>query len=79
VLRCNAEMPSAVQRATCKLDSLGERTLANRVEQRPRAGSRSRCHACVTGYSAQTGGARVASSSATAQRPATRNRHVSES
>ena len=33
-LRCNAEMPSAVQRATCKLDSLGERTLAQLVEQR---------------------------------------------
>ena len=33
-LRCNAEMPSAVQRATCKLDSLGERTLADLVEQR---------------------------------------------
>ena len=26
-------MPSAVMRATCKLDSLGERTLANLVEQ----------------------------------------------
>ncbi len=33
-LRCNAEMPSAVQRATCKLDSLGERTLADLVEKR---------------------------------------------
>jgi magnesium chelatase family protein len=33
-LRCNAEMPSAVMRATCKLDSLGERTLAQVVEQR---------------------------------------------
>jgi magnesium chelatase family protein len=33
-LRCNAEMPSAVQRATCKLDSLGERTLAALVEKR---------------------------------------------
>jgi magnesium chelatase family protein len=33
-LRCNAEMPSAVLRATCKLDSLGERTLAQLVEQR---------------------------------------------
>ena len=33
-LRCNAEMPSAVQRATCKLDSLGERTLADHVEKR---------------------------------------------
>jgi magnesium chelatase family protein len=33
-LRCNAEMPSAVMRATCKLDSLGERTLARLVEQR---------------------------------------------
>jgi magnesium chelatase family protein len=27
-------MPSAVMRATCKLDSLGERTLARLVEQR---------------------------------------------
>jgi magnesium chelatase family protein len=33
-LRCNAEMPSAVLRATCKLDALGERTLADLVEQR---------------------------------------------
>jgi magnesium chelatase family protein len=33
-LRCNAEMSSAVQRATCKLDSLGERTLADLVERR---------------------------------------------
>jgi len=33
-LRCNAEMPSAVQHATCKLDSLGERTLADLVEKR---------------------------------------------
>jgi magnesium chelatase family protein len=33
-LRCNAEMPSAVMRATCKLDRLGERTLARLVEQR---------------------------------------------
>jgi magnesium chelatase family protein len=33
-LRCNAEMPSAVMRATCKLDSAGERTLAQLVEQR---------------------------------------------
>src|SRR5262249_8701225 len=33
-LRCNAEMPSAVLRATCKLDSLGERTLAELVAQR---------------------------------------------
>ena len=33
-LRCNAEMPSAVLRATCKLDSLGERSLAQLVEQR---------------------------------------------
>jgi magnesium chelatase family protein len=33
-LRCNAEMPSAVLRTTCKLDSLGERTLAQLVEQR---------------------------------------------
>jgi len=33
-LRCNAEMPSAVMRATCPLDSLGERTLAQLVEQR---------------------------------------------
>jgi magnesium chelatase family protein len=33
-LRCNAEMPSAVMRATCKLDSVGERTLAQLVEQR---------------------------------------------
>jgi magnesium chelatase family protein len=32
-LRCNAEMPSAVMRATCKLDALGERTLARLVEQ----------------------------------------------
>jgi magnesium chelatase family protein len=33
-LRCNAEMPSAVMRATCRLDSLGERTLAQLVEHR---------------------------------------------
>lgn len=33
-LRCNAEMPSAVLRATCRLDSLGERTLADLVEHR---------------------------------------------
>jgi magnesium chelatase family protein len=33
-LRCNAEMPSAVLRATCKLDALGERTLVDLVEQR---------------------------------------------
>ena len=33
-LRCNAEMPSAVMRATCKLDAVGERTLAQLVEQR---------------------------------------------
>jgi magnesium chelatase family protein len=33
-LRCNAEMPSAVLRATCKLDAVGERTLAQLVEQR---------------------------------------------
>jgi magnesium chelatase family protein len=33
-LRCNAEMPSAVMRATCRLDALGERTLAQLVEQR---------------------------------------------
>jgi magnesium chelatase family protein len=32
-LRCNAEMPSTVLRATCKLDSLGERTLAELVER----------------------------------------------
>jgi magnesium chelatase family protein len=32
-LRCNAEMPSAVLRATCKLDSAGERTLAQLVER----------------------------------------------
>jgi len=33
-LRCNAEMPSSVMRATCPLDSLGERTLAQLVEHR---------------------------------------------
>ena len=33
-LRCNAEMSSAVMRATCQLDSLGERTLAQLVEHR---------------------------------------------
>lgn len=33
-LRCNAEMPSAVLRATCRLDADGERTLARLVEQR---------------------------------------------
>jgi magnesium chelatase family protein len=33
-LRCNAEMPSAVLRATCRLDGLGERTLADLVERR---------------------------------------------
>jgi len=40
-LRCNAEMPSAVLRATCKLDSLGERTLAELVERRKTATARS--------------------------------------
>ncbi|HEX2690980.1 MAG TPA: ATP-binding protein [Kofleriaceae bacterium] len=33
-LRCNAEMPSAVLRATCRLDGMGERTLAELVEGR---------------------------------------------
>jgi magnesium chelatase family protein len=33
-LRCNAEMPSAVLRATCRLDGAGERTLADLVERR---------------------------------------------
>ena len=33
-LRCNAEMPSSVLRATCRLDGLGERTLADLVERR---------------------------------------------
>jgi len=33
-LRCNAEMPAAVLRATCRLDGLGERTLADLVERR---------------------------------------------
>jgi magnesium chelatase family protein len=33
-LRCNAEMSSTVLRATCPLDSLGERTLSQLVEQR---------------------------------------------
>jgi magnesium chelatase family protein len=33
-LRCNAEMPSAVLRATCRLDGLCERTLADLVERR---------------------------------------------
>jgi magnesium chelatase family protein len=32
--RCNAEMTSAVLRATCRLDGLGERTLAELVEKR---------------------------------------------
>ena len=34
-------MPSAVLRATCKLDALGERTLAELVEQRKTATARS--------------------------------------
>jgi len=33
-LRCNAEMPTAVVRETCKLDAIGERSLAQLVEQR---------------------------------------------
>jgi len=33
-LRCNAEMSSAVLRATCRLDGMGERTLADLVEHR---------------------------------------------
>jgi magnesium chelatase family protein len=33
-LRCNAEMTSAVLRATCRLDGLGERTLVDLVERR---------------------------------------------
>jgi magnesium chelatase family protein len=33
-LRCNAEMSSSVMRATCPLDGLAERTLAQLVEQR---------------------------------------------
>ncbi len=37
----NAEMPSAVQRATCKLDSLGKRTLADLVEKRRSFAARS--------------------------------------
>ncbi|MBS1122992.1 MAG: magnesium chelatase [Deltaproteobacteria bacterium] len=32
--RCNAEMTSAVLRATCRLDGLGERTLVDLVERR---------------------------------------------
>src|SRR5882672_4731794 len=40
-LRCNAEMPVSVQRATCKLDSLGERTLAELVERRRTVTARS--------------------------------------
>jgi len=39
-LRCNAEMPVSVLRATCRLDSLGERTLAELVEQRRTATAR---------------------------------------
>jgi magnesium chelatase family protein len=31
-LHCNAEMPSAVMRATCKLDAAGERVLTELVE-----------------------------------------------
>ncbi len=33
-LHCNAEMPSAVLRATCQLDAAGERVLTRLVEQR---------------------------------------------
>jgi len=33
-VRCNAEMPSAVLRATCRLDARSERTLADVVEKR---------------------------------------------
>ena len=40
-LRCNAEMPVSVLRATCKLDSLGERTLAELVERRRTVTARS--------------------------------------
>jgi len=40
-VRCNAEMSSAVLRATCRLDSAGERTLARLVEGRPRFTARS--------------------------------------
>jgi magnesium chelatase family protein len=32
-LHCNAEMPSSVMRATCKLDSVGESTLADLVRR----------------------------------------------
>src|SRR3977135_2154527 len=32
-LRCNAEMPSAVLRATCRLDCLGAATLSHHVER----------------------------------------------
>ncbi|HET7501900.1 MAG TPA: YifB family Mg chelatase-like AAA ATPase [Kofleriaceae bacterium] len=40
-LRCNAEMPSAVLRATCRLDGQGERTLADLVERRRSVTARS--------------------------------------
>jgi magnesium chelatase family protein len=40
-LRCNAEMPSAVLRATCKLDAAGERALAELVARRPTFTARS--------------------------------------
>jgi magnesium chelatase family protein len=40
-LRCNAEMTSAVLRATCRLDDAGERTLAELVVQRRRVSARS--------------------------------------
>ncbi|HET9623848.1 MAG TPA: YifB family Mg chelatase-like AAA ATPase, partial [Kofleriaceae bacterium] len=40
-LRCNAEMPAAVMRATCPLDDLGERTLAEIVRRDVRFTARS--------------------------------------
>jgi magnesium chelatase family protein len=40
-LRCNAEMPASVMRATCKLDRLGERTLAEIVGRDSRFTARS--------------------------------------
>src|SRR5207237_5157867 len=40
-VRCNAEMTSAIQRATCKLDAAGERTLGELVEQRRSMSARS--------------------------------------
>jgi magnesium chelatase family protein len=40
-LRCNAEMTTSIMRATCKLDDIGERTLADLVDRRRSLSARS--------------------------------------